>query len=888
MKFETDRLQIAAAISLILLMTVSTIAVGVRADYNCQLDVQTWGNQNSSAQYPAAFQYPLNCLASSVPTPKSYLGYDLATNGTFTPWAQVVGYFMKVANSSASSRVKVYQFGTSSYGRPMIIGVITSPFNWFRMSLNKKNLNALSDPVHTTPAQAQALIQFTLPVVWLQAHQHLGEAGSVEEAMEMLYLMAASNDPSVMNILNHVVFIIDPSVNPDGHDQWVSRHYATSGMGYHGIGCPTPPYCAFCPTGQTYYTNTPPFTNEYASHDNNRDWFAQALIENWYNGQAFLDWHPQIFEDHHEDNGYGRLYTPPDPDTINPNVSPIIRAGWNEIGMHIAAEATTADLPGFNQGYSYDMWYPGYGDTWPSFHNAIGMTFETARSLYNLAPGSAGTDTTPFTWERQGVRWNYQYPWCAAAFMGQPSGEGTGVGAGSGTPGSGCYWTLEDNNNYQELATWSDLEFAANLGPELLWSYYQAGALNVQFGESYPPYAFVVPPSKQNDLGTMQKMLNRFLTQGVEVDQANSLFTVSNACSINQNTCGGSSFPAGSYVIRMNQPLRGYAKTMLELQDYPHNVQDENGNFISGGSSEATNGGVSLPYDVTGWTEPLTMDVQTWNVTDPSVLSVSMSPVSSVVLPAGGIVPPVGTPYGYAFTHNMNNALTVMNRLLQAGFTLYETQSSFTQGAQTFAPGTVIVTPVTPALSGAINTIGQALFVPIYPIQAKPAVGVYKVTLPKIGVLYKYSGVGYDEGWTRWLLDHGPQSNYNRVALNGQNEFTYTRLNPLSIDTGYVNGTGAPISSFNVIILPPSISPSGGGANSTSSPPFYQSSCTSITNYAPELGVAQGHVFSSTYTCPNYDPGVPIPQGGNTANPLPQGEQLGIDQYGKPTWLSSL
>jgi hypothetical protein len=797
---------------------------------------------------------------------------------------------MAVANSTGgSSRVRVYRFGYSDYGRPMIIGVVTSPANWAKMETNKAALNALSDPEHTSPSQAEALIQTTIPVVWFEATQHSDEPGSAEAAMEMLYLMSASTDPAVMNVLNNVIFIINPAQNPDGHDMWVAWHYQWSNMG--NLTCSTQPYCAFGPGSEVYYATEPAYWSKYVSHDNNRDWFKANLIENQNNEfNAFEVWHPQIFEDHHEDDGFGRLYTPPNPDNVNPNVSPVIRAGWNELGEHIAAGAVTAGLPGFNEGYAYDMWFPGYGDTWPSFHNAIGMTFEIATSWYNLPPGAPGDDTVPFAWEQSGVRWNYIYPWCAASFMGQPSGVGSGVGLGNGSPGNGCSWTLEDNNNYQESATWSDLEFAASLGKELLWSYYMAGYQNVEYGETYPPYAFVIPPTTP-DPGRAAKMLNTLIRQDVEVDEVNATFTVSNACSINQNTCGSQSFLAGSYVVRMNQPLRGYAKTLLELQDYPTNVEDENGVALGNGvtSDEPMNGGVSLPYDITGWTEPLVMGVQTYNVTDPSVLKVPMYLVSGVEPPAGGIVASLTgeNDYGYAFNHNMNNALTVMNRLLEDGITLYEAQSGFTQQSPSlsFEPGTLIV-PMAAGLTTQIDAIGKEFNVPIYPLAVKPTVRVYKVTQPKIGVLYDYAGTGIysssnnstmDEGWTRWVLDHGPQNNINMT----ENEFTYTRLSPLSIDTGYVNGTGAPIGSFNIIIIPPGV---GASANSTSNgnlspnPPGYQTSCTNITNHAPDLGVPPGYTFHGTYTCPNYDPGVPVPQGGN---PTPvYGEQLSIDSYG--------
>ena len=91
-----------------------------------------------------------------------------------------------------------------------------------------------------------------------------------------------------------------------------------------------------------------------------------------------MDWHPQVFEDHHE--GFARIFTPPNPDIINPNISPIGRMGWLMMGGHIDQQAATENLPGYVSGYNteFDMWYPGYGDTWPTFHGAYGMTFETA------------------------------------------------------------------------------------------------------------------------------------------------------------------------------------------------------------------------------------------------------------------------------------------------------------------------------------------------------------------------------------------------------------------------------------------------------------------------------------------------------------------------------
>jgi hypothetical protein len=122
-------------------------------------------------------------------------------------------------------------------------------------------------------------------------------------------------------------------------------------------------------------------------------------------------------------------------------------------------------------------------------------------------------------------------------------------------------------------------------------------------------------------------------------------------------------------------------------------------------------------------------------------------------------------------------------------------------------------------------------------------------------MLYTYS-TSEDEGWTRWLLDHGVTGVHGNPA---ENEFDYVYLNPISIDTGHVNGTGAPLSSFSAILIPSGVSL---GDNSTSRAPGFQ-----------------GSAYCGHYVCPNYDPHYPggeFPYVGSTY----AGDQLGIDSYG--------
>ncbi len=786
------------------------------------------------ATVSVAVQIPV-LYAGNVPSPTTYLGLDPAGNlwggnGTRTPWYKVVGYFLAVANSTASNRVRVYRFGYSDYGRPMIIGVITSPSNWAHMENNKAALNALYDPRITTPDQAQKLIQTTIPVVIVEASQHSGESGSVEMAMDLLYKLAASKDPDVTNILDNVIVIINPCENPDGHDMWVNYHYQW--------GAPN-----FGPGSQQFASGTPPMWSKYVNHDNNRDWDKGNLIENTNIMQVIMEWHPQVFEDHHE-SGPARIFTPPNPDVVNPNISPIGRMGWLMYGAHIDQQAATQNMPGYVSGFrtAYDMWYPGYGDSWPTFQGAYGMTFETNGASFDRS-------VSP----QRGFE------------------AGMGVSMSQALPWAGGSWTAMDNINWQEGATWSDLELTAKLRTDILWSYYEQFYQEVQWGKTSiygnvpglqppeglkrQPLAFIVPPAEQTDLGTMAKMLNSLSFQGVEISKSTGAFDIGGVgnptCSIIANTCstGSTHFATGTYVIRMDQPLRGYAKAEMEVQTYPVGML----NYAYAGGPAV---GV-VPYDVTSWTLPMAMGVTSYNVTDPAILGVSMSLLKNINI-VGGIVGDPQATYGYAFSHKYNDAFTAMNRLFEANLgPLYIAKNDFTYGADSFSKGTVIV-PQATGLDAVIADLATKLAVPFYRLSTKPlGLPVDQISKPKIGVLYTYS-TSEPEGWTRWLLDHGVTGIHGTPA---ENEFDFVRLNPISIDTGFVNGTGAPLSSFNVLIIPPSVSLSN---NSTSRAPGFQ-----------------GAAYCGTYVCPNYDPGYAneFPYPGSQATKI-YGQQLGITSYG--------
>ena len=671
---KKERLQIIAVMTMVMMLFLASVTVGAQAYFTWR---KHWWRKPRWRR---------------VPTPYEILGYHIGEDGKLTYWNKIVEYNYAVA--ARSNRVKTFQFGWTEMGNPMIISVITSPDNWARMSYYKAILRALSDPRSTPPEVAKHLSASGIPVVWVECNQHSSETGSAEMSMELLYKLASSKEKEVREILDNVIVIINPSINPDGHDMMTEWHYEYADT--------------------EWKWTSPPYYGKYISHDNNRDWFTAAMKENQYNQKVILEWRPQIFLDLHE-SGPARIFVPPGPDPYHPEISPIVRAGWIMTGGYIITQACTKNLPGYVTGVSYDMWYPGYGDTWPSFHHALGETFETDR-------GRWARYAEPKRVEKKGVLWNQPMPW------------------------TGGWWTLRDNINYQEGAVWSCLELAARFRDKMLWSFYQTAYQMVEKGKTEPPHAFVVSP-EQKDPGTMAKMLNRLIAQGVEVHVANEAFGA-----------GGVEYPAGTYIVRMDQPYRGYAKALLEVQYYSEDWPE--------------------PYDVTAWTLSYMMGVNTVQIDDPAVLSVDMSLVAKVELPSGEVIG--GTAgYAYVFSHDMNNAIIAMNRLLKGGCQLYLAAEDFTVAGMDFPAGTIIV-PVAPKLHQTIGEIADDLYLKVYAVDTQPSIDVYEVTKPEIGLFWGYTDTR-DEGWTRWLLE--------------QFEFDYTRVHRDDVISDDLN-------QFDVILLP--------------------------------------------------------------------------------------
>ncbi|NLY50109.1 MAG: hypothetical protein GX062_03805 [Firmicutes bacterium] len=443
--------------------------------------------------------------AAAVPTPKQVLGYDIGADYELTPWAKIVDYMERL--DKASNRVQVMPYGTTPEGRPMILTVVSSEQNIKNLSKYQEISARLADPRSLSEKEAQKLIKEGKAIYWICANIHAPEVGSAEMVMELAYKLATGKDKKTKDILDNVIVVIDPSINPDGHDSFTEWYHTYKNTEWAKLN-PRPPY-----------------VGHYVGHDNNRDMIALALPETDQNVEARFLFHPQIYHDLHQ-TGPARMWVNPTQDPNDQNISSITQADWIKYGGYIISNMTAQGMAGVVTATRYDNWYPGYNDQFTTYHNGQGMLFET-HGGWGATPDTSG----PKSLEKE-QHWYMPLPW------------------------KGSIWRLRDNIDYQETGVLLALELTAQEKDTVLEHFYLKGKQAVEAGEKEAPYAYLIPAG-QDDPAAVADLVANLLKHRIEVKQATYDFTVE-----------GKTYPAGTYVVLFNQPYRNLAKTLFEVQEY--------------------------------------------------------------------------------------------------------------------------------------------------------------------------------------------------------------------------------------------------------------------------------------------------------------------------------
>lgn len=517
---------------------------------------------------------------NSVPRPSSITGYE---PGEFqTPHGQVARVIEKIA-AAATDRVRVIENGETWEHRKLYLVVVSAPENLARLDEIKATLARLADPRQVkSEDEASQLARNAPMVVWLNYGIHGNESASYEAVQQVLYQLAASDEPRTLEILKNVVVVINAMQNPDGHERFAVWEDSVA------TGSPEPASIEHQEPYQIYGRG-----NHYR-FDMNRDLLALSQPETQATLRGVREWHPQVFVDLH--GQVASYFFPPAAEPINKNL-PLERSKfwYDKFGR---GNAAAFDRYGWNY-YSrhiFDIYYAGYMDSWSSLQGATGMTYETdgggPRSL-----AIKQDDETILTF-RQGIA----------------------------------------KHVTASLAT---LETAAAGRAARLQDYYLFFKTGMDEGRTEPMKRVVLLPGR--DPQRAADLVRNLVRQGIEVQVARDGFRSIAAHDYAGAAASAKEFPAGAYVIDFNQPMKRLAKAHLEpspeldqsfiKRELERRARNEKrGKNVDKEDYEF--------YDITSWSLPLAYGVEAYWMEDaPAIKGARIETVS--IETAVGSAPPL-------------------------------------------------------------------------------------------------------------------------------------------------------------------------------------------------------------------------------------------------------
>jgi hypothetical protein len=300
-------------------------------------------------------------LDERVPRPDAALGYPVGSR--FTHWERIAGYFDALA--AASPRVRVWEYGRTYEGRPLKLAAISTPENLARLDEIRQQRLRLADPESLSASEREKLTKRLPVVVWLAYGVHGDESSSAEAAMLTAYTLAAAQG-EMGELLESTVVLIDPLCNPDGRERYLHGYEQRQGEAPNGHR-----------EAAEHYQPWPGGRQNHYLIDLNRDWAWATQQESRSRIAAYRAWEPQVYVDFHEMGTEASYFFPPPSEPVHPRIDRRVLS-WLEVFGRANAEAFDHQGWVYYKAENYDLFYPGYGDSYPSLHGAVGMTYEMA------------------------------------------------------------------------------------------------------------------------------------------------------------------------------------------------------------------------------------------------------------------------------------------------------------------------------------------------------------------------------------------------------------------------------------------------------------------------------------------------------------------------------
>jgi hypothetical protein len=514
-------------------------------------------------------------IAAQVPSPQSVLGFRPTDDKTIADWTQITNYFAKLDN--ASGRVVVREIGKTTLGKPLIVAFISSPENIKNLERYRRISAKLADPrTVRDAAELEDLMKNGKTIVSISCSIHSTEIVASQMSMNLAYELATASDDETKEILNNTILLLIPSPNPDGIDIVANWYRKTLGTKSEG-------------------SSPPELYHHYAGHDDNRDWFMLNLAETQAITKLFWqEWFPQLVYDIHQMGQTGaRFVIPPFFDPPNPRIPPSILREVGLVGYKMAADLQAKNISGVATNTTFDTWWHGGFRSAPYFHNSIGILSEAA-SADLMSP----VTVTKEQMERNRPSRGLESP--LLTDTAHPDAWEPGI------------WRPRDIAEIEMTASRALLSLAAKYRGRYLRNFYDLNSQSVKLDPN-APQAYVLPAG-QPRAEAMARFLEILMAQGIEVfEMRNELYVK------HSKTEEFHEMPLGSFLVFLNQPQKNNVLSLFERQVYPHRVNEK--------------GEAEVPYDVAGWTLPLQMGVEAYEVWDIADLEKNRSTLKRVESP---------------------------------------------------------------------------------------------------------------------------------------------------------------------------------------------------------------------------------------------------------------
>jgi hypothetical protein len=567
-----------------------------------------------------------------VPRPEEHLGYAIGTRHSY--YHQYEAYLEKLAQSPAARRMKVESYGTSNEGRKLYLVFISSEENIARLEEIRVEVTRLRDPRATGAADARRIAAATPAIAWMNFANDGNESAAFETAFQMTYQLAAGEDEATRQIRAEVVTILVPAHNPESHERFVAWYNAVAQRG----GNPDP-------NAAEHHGDWLMDSNDnHYQIDLNRDAFALTQRESQAIVRQIQRWNPQVFVDFHGNPPV--FYFPPVARPVNRNLGETYDRGEQLYGRAIAAAFDRYGWTYMNREV-FDLFYPGYFDSYPSLNGAVGMTFET----------DGGGN--------QGLRHERE----------------------DGTESS-----LREAAAKHFTGGMATLAATAEHRTERLMDFYEFRRSALEEAEREPMKQVVLVEGA--DRGRVRELVSLLLEHGVEVYRAPRAFRSARAHNYVEKTAAAREFPAGAWVVPLAQPQKRLAKTLLEPEaeleeDF---VREEMAKRERNATLGRDAGKEPIRfYDTTAWSLPLTFGVEAWWTEDRAA---NMERVDAAWLernPLTGGVEGGPARYGYLFRYDSNAAAKLLAQLLKEEFRAAVLRTTIEVEGESYPPGSILL-----------------------------------------------------------------------------------------------------------------------------------------------------------------------------------------------------